>query len=218
MITVNARDLLSGIQKVEHGVPKDLGRPVLAQIRVEVNGEGLRLVAADNYRIPMVTVPAVVESPEVEDFPIWNDQIRMLKTWLKEEGGYPVEIRIGDGMIALSGPKGMLGLPLRDHGIYPDYERVIPEREGMVSVALNARFLLDLGRGLLQEKGKEPIVLVWVRPHPEGKVSQEPILIETQDGSFREVVMPVRVRDWPKEKAEEEWRSGHMETVEVKTT
>jgi DNA polymerase III sliding clamp (beta) subunit (PCNA family) len=200
-IGINTGLFLSAILRVEHAMADDMARPVLATIRVErLEGTdpGLRLVAADNYRIAWADIHMDAEG-FTEPFLIRRNDLPLLKAWLKS-AGMVVSMEVESETTSV--PPVVVGLPPRDlteswltfkgnhraaltlrlePGTYPDWSQVMPVGPQMV-IGINPIFLRDLGKSLGHGLAKLHV-----------RAPELPLYFEDYGGG--EVVMPYRIAE-----------------------
>jgi DNA polymerase III subunit beta len=189
-ITLDAADLRHGIRAVKHAVSKDWARPVLTTMCIEGDADGVRLVAADNYRIAvydLVGPTDVLETPEAMDIGrrlVPGDTLPGLDALLAKCGeNETVTVELGDSTLTvMTAARESLTARLMD-GTFPDYRKVVPsmaERQGAI-VAFNPRYIADAAR---VAKAEGAVVEVSF-----GR-AWDPVLFTASGDRYREVIMP----------------------------
>jgi DNA polymerase III sliding clamp (beta) subunit (PCNA family) len=184
-VTVAGWALKAGLRRVEHARADDEARPILTYVLFEARAEGLRLVTADNYRIAIQTIEYEPETkPDHEAFGTFlleGRHIRVLMAMLPKKG--IVTLTYADRLMTFAVDDFSIAIRCAD-GQYPNYEQVaIPTGDPTVVVALNPRYLAELGGG---NRGAVTCRLAVRDP-------LTPIVFEDTDGLYTEILMPVRL-------------------------
>ncbi len=184
-IAISSELLLGAIKRVEHAVADEMSRPILSTIRVEIldKGEdsGLRLIAADNYRIAWADIRADSEGFG-DPILLRRESLPLLKMWLKAAiTMVTMDVSKDRQSVAFSsGRWGTITVPLQD-GMYPQWKQVIPSGPQMV-VGLNPKYLADMGKSL-----GNGIVKMHIRD------PLQPVQFDGYGGG--EIIMPVKITD-----------------------
>lgn len=212
-VTVWPRDLIAGLDHVQHAASTEDSRPVLCGVLFAGTEAGIRLAAADNYRVAEMTVPVVDSDASafgsaivrIEDIP----GIRwMLKAARK---GNPT-MTLTRGEPWYEGSPGTVVVTCLDRtltlrpivGTFPNYPIVFEqaERGERRHVHVNPRFLVDMAKAL---KVWESRVTVSV-----GGPLDTVIITGDPGSSYREAILPIRVADVP----DGEWERASRDQAE----
>ncbi len=111
---------------------------------IEISQEGLRLVATDGHRLSCSETDEHV-LPEARRGIVPRNSINALRAWLPSAEDEEMELLLGDNQIRVSlGDRQMTSKLIE--GRYPEYRRVIPQRQEKPLVANRAALETALGR------------------------------------------------------------------------
>lgn len=123
-LTLDARPLAAALDAVRFAVGTDPERPVLAGVLLDPDGDGLRLVATDRYRLAVAPLPVAAGAPAPVLLPVaLVDELRPLLT------GGPVVLAADGGQVTVTaGGRTVRGT--RPDGDYPDWRRIVRDLGG----------------------------------------------------------------------------------------
>lgn len=123
---VDAADLARALRQVGRAASSDEGRPVLTGVLWVIEGDTLRVVATDSYRLAIAEVVAK-EGPREGQAIIPNRALTEFGRHLVTAGGDEVaEIRLGQSQAVLSVGRVRLVTRLIE-GEFPNWRRLLPE-------------------------------------------------------------------------------------------
>jgi len=131
-IPLDTRELINVLTYVLHGVAIEEGRPVLCCVLFDSGDNVLKLVSADGFRLPMVSIPA--DGIPTDKVLIHSSDINKLLTFLKSikpigkgKGKcYPeVYLQYDYKVIKFAHDNGSIELA-KKAGTFPDYSQLIP--------------------------------------------------------------------------------------------
>lgn len=172
-ITVEAPAFVKALSNVRHALARDRSRPVLHCVLLESNERGFRLVASDNYRMAIASVPGDSQ-PAFGQRLIDADDVTLLLRFLKGRSGLLLIEATEPTVTFTTGLYG-LTLPLV-LGTYPDTAIVEGAVNALTTMGVNVDFLREL------PKGPGPLLRMTVGG------PKDPILLRG-DG-WREYIMP----------------------------
>lgn len=192
VIEIRSVDLETGFRRVGHAIATAENRPILRTVLLEGDARGLRLVAADNYRLACATVSRQ-NAIFIGNFILDAADLPMVRAFL----------RTRDRTIELSlTPKGQL--EFRDShgtvrvdafvGTFPNYKSVLEDPTGArIEVQFNPAYLAQTAAGLRLPKAAHSLgVGMTVRvPGPDAE-PRLPLLITATD--YIEAIMPLHSR------------------------
>lgn len=178
-VSVNSKDLNSAMGKVLHAVAPDMNRPILTCVLIEGDEQGLRLVAADNYRIVVADVTEG-DFTEIGRINLPKDQVPILRAFLAK---YKRDVEISHADDKLTATDGTDTVTLRlMWGTFPNYRAAITEVPvARTTVRVNQRYLLD---ALKAVKG----AVVTQLDLPDAALST----IYVRADGYSEWIMPIR--------------------------
>ena len=181
--TAEAGDLLAAIDRVKHAMAADLSRPILASFLIEATADAdIRLVAADNYRLALVTLETADIEGEWPQTVVARDGVPMLRDFLTMIGG-GANIRVERLTDRLRVTSQMQTAEVRlVDGTYPDHAVITDREGGPVLARFNPKYLADAGKAA----GKAALVTV------KSTGPLDPVLV-TDGNGYREWIMPVKV-------------------------
>jgi len=181
-LTLHSSRLLEAIGCVKHAIALSPQRPVLTTLLLEGDEKGVRLVAADNYRIAIADL-----SEEASDFGqalVWSHDLPLVVSVVRSSKGTVAVRKDAEGHLTVEA--GALSLTVRlCDGTFPNYRRAdVPWEPGdRVAWGVNPAFLRDTTAALAKASGH---IRIYPDPDPE-----KPILVTGPN--YREVIMPVRL-------------------------
>jgi hypothetical protein len=204
-IILYPRDLSAALDKVIHAAASDRGRPILNGIHFLGDESGLRLQAADNYRMAEARVTDE-DASEFGSAVVPLDDIAGIR-WLMKGYTKPtstIPMALGRGTAENGAPQPVtvtlsfrtLTLRVID-GKYPRFDTLWEQEAGRKrsSVKVNPKYLADTGKAV--QKWETGVTVAFAGP-------LDTILV-TEDG-YRELIMPIRVvpDETPRDKVEAE--------------
>lgn len=141
VVLVQSKALNAAIGKVIHAVAAEPNRPILTCILIEGDEHGLRLVAADNYRLAIADVD-VGDYTAIGRINVPHAQVLILRAFLAKDSREVALTHDGQTLTAKDGFDTVL-LRLMD-GKWPNYQAAIVDAPvARTVVHANQRFLLD---------------------------------------------------------------------------
>ena len=204
-ITLPASDLALSMDRVKHAMAADEARPILAGMHFEIGAARLRMAAADNYRIAWADIGLEPVEGRDHSFTIARADALFLLRWLRAYKGRDrngltptlvtltlpeerLEVTIGRPGTVLRKVAPGLSFWLVD-GQFPDYASLIPEKSEKPSIALNVRYVEDVGKAL-RAVASAGIVKVYITD------PLAPVLIEAYGADGGELIMPVKTMEF----------------------
>jgi DNA polymerase III sliding clamp (beta) subunit (PCNA family) len=202
-----ASDLALSIDRVKHAMATDQARPILAGMHFEIGPARLRLAAADNYRIAWADIGLEPVEDRERSFTIARSDVLFLLRWLRAYKGRDrnglvptlvtltvseerLEVVIGRPDTVLRKIAPVLSFWLVD-GQFPNYAALIPEKAETPTVALNVRYLEDVGKAMRAVASAGIVKLYVTDP-------LAPVLIEAYDCDGGEIIMPFKTAEFAK--------------------
>lgn len=187
VVRLQTQDLIDGIVRAKVGLAYDTSRPILAHLLVEPMPRGIRLIAADNFRITLQEIEGSPDYP-FTDIPrtlLWGEDLKSLLAFLKANRKDETEVRFESDLVTFTPIPGRGSMSLiPGSGTYPNYESVLPDVSEMeVSVSVDARLL----GGILVAAKDATQVRFYIR----GPV--DPVVLEFPGTGFRALLMPLRM-------------------------
>lgn len=124
---VEATELARALRQVGRAASTDEGRPVLTGVLWVIEGETLRMVATDSYRLAIAEVVAKGGPPEGQAI-IPNRALAEFSRHLLGTGEELAEIRLGKSQAVLSVGRTRLVTRLIE-GEFPNWRRLLPESQ-----------------------------------------------------------------------------------------
>lgn len=188
-VTVSTIDLREGLAAIAHAVARDPARPILTTISIQRQRDGLRLVAADNYRLAIVAIPSHSGGSLTErDFPAQANlpaaDAKVLRACLAGLKG-EARVRVDAGEITVSWGGGAARFRLMD-GTFPDVDPVLRPAAPRPTIVLAARYLGEAGMAFARRPGEGLGNLAIEIAGP-----LDPVIIRGEP--MTEIVMPIRV-------------------------
>jgi len=184
-IVLDAAALRKALGRVRHAVAGDEARPVLTTVAFQADGESLRLVAADNYRLATMTIDVASGSVEsATPFLLQKGDIGHLRAFLKDYDTSPLLVaRDAQTVTFAHGRRSVTYVTL--DGVFPDYRSLVetattPDPLAVVGVT---PALLD---GLQAGSDGAPL---WMFVG----ATETPIVFASGVDSYREYLMSVRM-------------------------
>lgn len=209
MIEVRATDFRTALKRVKHAVARDASRPILASVRFEATDSGIRLVAADNYRMAIAPVPALDAKAQArqlrafEPIVVGRDEILALSKSLASVKAFVLDaLVIQPGREKAPGGRRTLAITAHNlpaitlHGMdghYPNWQQAMPsEVDAWPEFYVRPKMLADLGaalKGKLDANGRGGVELRC--PPPNSTSRWTPVVARGSDG-YLEVIMQVK--------------------------
>lgn len=184
-IEVATGELHDALAQVKHGASKDYARPVLTTVAFEADGDRLRFVAADNYRIATTTIEAYGDVELIAPALLIVTDLASLLPFLKAKGEFErCVIERTDERLSFAVGTESASYRLMD-GSFPKWRAIVPTGAGKVT-SLNVKYLADLKNIKPVTRNVHLVIREW----------NEPIEVYAhKDDPYREYVMPVRTED-----------------------
>lgn len=184
-LTVTSKAFDDAIGRVAHAMAPDEGRPILSGFLLEGDAAGLRVVAADNYRLAIADVAdGDFSAFRFGGVVVPRDQVPVLRAFLKVRKR-DVTIESLPPHLVVADSYGSVTLRTID-GKFPDYRVLLHKKRGdRQVVGINPAFLTDAARAL--PKGLPMAVSV-----PTAKGGLGAAVLVTVRG-YTEIIMPVRM-------------------------
>ena len=204
-ITLPASDLALSVDRVKHAMAVDMARPILAGMHFEITAARLRVAAADNYRIAWADMSLDPVEDREREFTIARSDVLFLLRWLKAYKGRDrnglvptmvtltvseerLEVVIGRPDTVLRKIAPVLSFWLVD-GQFPNYGQLIPAKSERPSVALNVRYVEDVGKAMRAVASAGILKVYLTDP-------LSPVLIEAYGADGGEIIMPVKTAEF----------------------
>lgn len=191
-ISCSSKALEGALKRVEHAMADDEARPILAGVLLEGDKLGLRVVAADNYRLAIADI-ADGDFSELGSVCVPRDELGIvrafLKVWPKD---HPIHIErrssgpmTGQPSLVLSDDYRRVEVRLYD-GMYPNYRILLTAKKSdRESIGINPAYLVEASRSV--PKGE----VVAIRlPATRAKLSAA---VQVSGKGYTEIIMPVRL-------------------------
>jgi len=122
-LALPAKHFLEMVESVEFAVSKEEARPTLTGIRMEFEGDTLRLVATDTHRLAVRTarIDSGAGEPTAAIVPL-----KAIQLVQKIPAGETITLQLGQHRAAFLGENAAVYTQLIE-GQYPNYQRVIPQ-------------------------------------------------------------------------------------------
>ena len=135
-IPLDTREFINALTYALHGVATEETRPVLCCVLFDSGNDILKLVSADGFRLPMVSIPAIGIAQDMAL--VHSKDIKKLLTFLKAikpigtgKGKYYPDVYISytEKAVKFASEQGSIELDKQD-GTYPSYGQLIPKDAG----------------------------------------------------------------------------------------
>jgi len=161
-VTLPAEDLARALAQVVPAASRDDARPILTGVLVEAEGEGLRLVATDSYRLALRTLPGTHVLEEGQHVLVPSRALGELGRLLG--GTEEVRVQLGGDDARFGVGRVQLTTRLLD-GEFPDYRKLIPPSHPNRLTVGKAALLDAVRRVKLLARDAAPVRLAF---HAEG--------------------------------------------------
>lgn len=180
-IEIPSKVLNAAFGKVMHAVASDNARPILGCVLFEGDERGLRLIAADNYRIAIADV-ATDEFSGWGRITIQRDQVLILRAFLAK---YSRDVTLRHADATLTATDGTDTVTLRlFEGMYPNYRAAITDVPVVRSVVhANPKYLMDALKAVKNATAARI----------EIPTDNELLTVMVKAEGYSEYVMPIRV-------------------------
>ena len=176
-IPLDTRDFINALTYALHGVATEESRPVLCCVLFDSGNDILKLVSADGFRLPMVSIPAIGIAQDMAL--IHSRAITKLLTFLKAikpigtgKGKYYPDVYISytEKAVKFASEQGSIELDKQD-GTYPDYSKLIPADGAKIEFI--ASTILEAVKALshIAKDGSGIVRLVFNTSEPCGKIT-----------------------------------------------
>jgi DNA polymerase III sliding clamp (beta) subunit (PCNA family) len=161
IVTINSRDLLD-LSSVAVFAETDQHRPILNGVLLSVDGENLKAVATDSYRLGIITRPTVNVRPSIrDDFPkAFNvpatDLVRVVKSvqpGAKVRDGVEIVLTFSENNVTVESAYGACSCTIDlIEGNYPSVDQLIPARDKWDAIkfdgvaAFNPKYLASVSK------------------------------------------------------------------------
>ena len=190
-LEIPAEQIARGLRQVVRAASKDDARPLLTGVLVAAEGDGLRLVATDSYRLAMRDLSGVASASKWESTLVPARALEELLRLPAMSGADPgaeagVQVTFGRTDVAFTLGGVRIATRLLE-GTYPDYRQLIPESYSNTLAVAKESLLAALRRVRLLVRDNITPVRISMRPGGADLtvVSQEiGEATETVDGDF----------------------------------
>lgn len=125
-VTLATGDLAEALRQVVSAASTDDARPILTGVLMSAEGEGLRLVATDSYRLAVRDLPGTSFLESGQSVLVPSNALRELGRLLA--GAEGVTLRLGERDAAFELPGSLLVTRLIE-GEFPNYRSLIPQSQ-----------------------------------------------------------------------------------------
>jgi len=151
-VHVDGTQLIKALSQVGTAASTDEARPTLTGVLFEGEGESLRLVATDSYRLGMRDVPGVeIEGSKLVPY-------RALRELARTVGGGPMAVAFGEREASFSTDQGTITARIID-ATFPNYRQLLPEAHTNRLTVDRAALLEAVGRAALVAEDHIPVRL-----------------------------------------------------------
>jgi DNA polymerase III sliding clamp (beta) subunit (PCNA family) len=184
-ITTTTGALRIALSRVKHAAAKEEDRPILHTVLFEGDGEGFRLVTADNYRIAIARISTDGDVAGFGRVAVGLDEVPVIQALIKRQGA--VTISHDEASLTVSVLVGRwrrsVTLPTFE-GTWPNYASVVG-MAGTVPVGIRSDYLYEALRAAGQDVARVRV-----------GGPTDPVQVDTNaDGEcdYTEIIMPVRL-------------------------
>lgn len=125
-VELPAKAVAETIDRVAKAASRDETRPVLTGILVSVDGEGLRMVATDSYRLSVKQTPLGAEGREAFEANVPARALQELGRISAETGAETISFAAQDNQVVFGVERMTLSSRLID-GQFPNYRQLLPD-------------------------------------------------------------------------------------------
>jgi DNA polymerase-3 subunit beta len=151
-IKVDGSQLIKALGQAGIAASGDDARPTLTGVLFEGDGDSLRLVATDSYRLSVVDVPGVAtQGSKLVPY-------RALRELGRAIGSGPMTVALGEREASFVTNEGRLTVRIID-STFPNYRQLLPEGHLNRLVVARAAFLEAVGRAALVAEDHIPVRL-----------------------------------------------------------
>lgn len=155
-VVVGAGAFAEGVTQVARAASRDEARPILTGVLVEVNREGLTMVATDSYRLALRELPATAEGEARALVP----ERALSEVGRAAAGDEKAEVELFVEGSSIAARVGSLSLTSRlIEGEFPNYRQLLPEGYDNRLVASRSRLLDAVRRVGLLARESSPVRL-----------------------------------------------------------
>lgn len=172
-VDVDGRELLSALSQVGVAASTDEARPTLTGVLFESEGDDLRLVATDSYRL------AVREVKSVAGLATTLVPYRALRELARTIGHDAMAVGLGDREATFSSERGALGVRVIE-STFPNYRQLLPDSYPNRLVVDKESLLDAVGRAALVAEDHIPVRLSLHTGGVELSVSRQEVGEETE--------------------------------------
>jgi DNA polymerase-3 subunit beta len=164
-VRFDAEALVGALRQVLPAASTDDNRPILTGVLLAAEGEGLRLVATDSYRLAVVDLPGVSVLSSGKSVLVPSRALSELSKALGDGGEITLRLGERDASFASSGPGGDGGtggiiLTTRlIEGEYPNYQGLIPSNQPNLLTVNREALIEALRRVKLLARDATPVRL-----------------------------------------------------------
>ena len=123
-VAVDAQAFAAAARQVVSAASRDQDRPILGGVQMETEGEGLRLVATDSYRLAVRDLPGVVILEDAQSVLVPAEALRNLVQLINDED--ELGLRIGERDLTFELGEARI-MTRRIEGQFPNYRTLIPK-------------------------------------------------------------------------------------------
>ena len=172
-VDTDGDELVAAIAQATVGASVDSARPILTGVLFETDGEGVRLVATDSYRLAVRRLPGVA-LPESGLVPA-----RGLRELSRTVGSTKMQFSIQQREAVFGSARGSLTLRLIE-GTFPNYRQLLPESYPNRVVVTKEGLIDALGRASLVAEDHIPVRLRLMDGGVEVTVTRQDVGGETE--------------------------------------
>lgn len=172
-LTVEGKEFLSAVSQVGVAASTDEARPTLTGVLFETEGDSLRLVATDSYRL------AVREVDGVADVPTTLVPFRALRELARTIGHDSMSVGLGEREAVFSSERGALSVRIIE-STFPNYRQLLPDSYPNRLVVDREGLLDAVGRAALVAEDHIPVRMSLHAGGAELSVSRQEVGEETE--------------------------------------
>lgn len=152
--------LAGALRQVLPAASTDDNRPILTGVLLAAEGEGLRLVATDSYRLAVVDLPGVSVLSSGKSVLVPSRALGELTRAMGADDEITLRLGERDASFSTSGDGGMLLTTRLIEGDYPNYQGLIPQNQPNLLRVSREALIEGLRRVKLLARDATPVRLV----------------------------------------------------------
>jgi len=172
-ISLDGERLVKALAQVGVAASTDEARPTLTGVLFESNGDGLRLVATDSYRL------AVRDLPDVEGPPTRLVPYRALRELGRTIADKKMTVELGERDATFDSDRGSLTVRIIEAS-FPNYRQLLPESYPSRLIVAKDELLEAVGRAALVAEDHIPVRLSLHKGGADLSVSRQEVGEETE--------------------------------------